>query len=172
MWQVNISVQSIIFILNIYLERFQLEQTAWLLPDLLCILAKGILNALTYFIRGRNCLLLANIWVHPLFLVRSVLLIFLVFYVVLCFCSGVVYLRPVSCVPKCCQCPLGCSFLIALSVFSNVYLFSPSHYFHLSLKMTFYYLTNPDFCHFTSNIYWLMVTGCMTEPTKLPSLSP
>ena len=35
-------------------------------------------------IRGRNCLPFANSWVHPLFLVRFVLLISLVFCVVFC----------------------------------------------------------------------------------------
>ena len=57
-------------------------------------------------------------WVHPQFLVGSVLLLILVFCVVLCFCVVFVYV-------PCLVCPmlsvfLNSPFLIAASVFSNI----------------------------------------------------
>jgi hypothetical protein len=69
-------------------------------------------------IRGRNCLPFARTLVHPRFVVASVLFIFLVFSAVLfglfvLFLCLVYPMLPVS---------LDCSFLIASSGFSNVYL--------------------------------------------------
>ena len=64
------------------------------------------------FIRNRNCLLFESTWVHlRFFLVGFELLLILVLCVCLCFLS---FSFSVS---------LDCPFVIALSVFSNIYLF-------------------------------------------------
>ena len=79
-----------------------------------------------YLIRSRTCLTFARTWVHPRFLVGSVLLIFLVICVV--FSALFIFVT-------CFVCPvfLDYPFLIAPSFFSNVYL-------HLSLSNLSVYL--------------------------------
>ena len=79
---------------------------------------------------GNNWLLVGSTWVHPLFLVGSVLPIFLVLCVVLCFAC----LRPVSC-DSILPVSLDCPFSIAPSIFSNVYLIIFHKYFEISLKI-------------------------------------
>jgi hypothetical protein len=77
-------------------------------------------NMAERLIRGRNCLPFASTWIHSRFLVRSVLLIFVVFcccVVFLCF----ICLRTASCVPNHASVS-DFPFLIAPSDFANVYL--------------------------------------------------
>jgi hypothetical protein len=64
----------------------------------------------------RNCLPLTSTWVHPWLLMGSMLLIFLVLYVVLfVFILGLVFpILPVS---------VDCPFMIALSISSSVWVF-------------------------------------------------
>jgi len=71
-------------------------------------------------IRSGNCLPLWSTWTHLWFLVGSMLPIFFVFFVVWCFCVLFVF---VPCLVWCPVLPvsLDCPFLIAPSVFSNVY---------------------------------------------------
>jgi hypothetical protein len=107
-------------------------------------------------IRGRNCLPFASTWVHPRFLEGSVLLIYLAFCVVLCFCVLFVFVL-------CLLCPmlsmsLDCPCLITRSVFSGVYFrsyqFSPYTVFILSSKWCIVYklvlvLKN---CYYTTHV--------------------
>ena len=70
------------------------------------------------FIRGRNCLPVASTWIHPRFLVGSVLLMLLVFCVVLC-CVVMLCLSS-SCV-LCSQCCPLLSIRDCPAAFSNVF---------------------------------------------------
>ncbi len=77
----------------------------------------------------KDCLPFSNTWVHPRFLVGSMLLIFLIFYVFFCIVLFFVLFYFCICAlfvfVLCLMCPmlpvsLHCSFLIPISVFSNV----------------------------------------------------
>ena len=82
-------------------------------------------------IRNRNCLHFERIWVHPQFLVGSMLLILLVFcvvfFVLFVFVLYLVYpMLPVS---------LDCPFLIAPSVFSSLYLMGLIHTYSIKREV-------------------------------------
>jgi hypothetical protein len=71
----------------------------------------------------RNCLSFTNACVHPRFLIGSVLLILLIFCVVcLSFFILVLFVFVLSSVPNV-ACVFYCPFVIAPSVFSNIYMY-------------------------------------------------
>ena len=75
----------------------------------------GITFRVSY--KRQELLLLREQLCSPLFLIGSVLLIFLVFCVAFLF--SFVCLRPVSCVPLCCQCPWIVNSLLSFWAFFN-----------------------------------------------------
>ena len=82
-------------------------------------------------IRNRNCLHFERIWVHPQFLVGSMLLMLsvfcVVFFVLFVFVLCLMYpMLPVS---------LDCPFLIAPSVFSSLYLMGLIHTYSIKREV-------------------------------------
>jgi len=81
---------------------------------LTCLIGVSHSYILTLIIE-RNCLPFVSTWIHILFLMRSVLLIFYVFCVVFCLSS--------LCVLRCPMLPVSmdCQFSIVPSVFTHIY---------------------------------------------------
>jgi hypothetical protein len=123
----------------------------------------NILNA--RIIRGRNCLSFASTWVHRQFLVGSVLLIFLVCYAVLRFYVLLILILYLVCpmLPV----SLDCPFLIAPSVFSNVYYIIVSEWLLFNANSAIFSYIMARTSYFSMRWWW---GPLCTRPTRLVGL--